>query len=102
MSHIRNLRITVGLITVALAAVLAPAANAAVCNEAGNGHVGGNYVVTGTPDPDPPARHTSGLKTIGHGMGNGLERAAERSPALSKCRLPWPGDTFPTDSDGTF
>ena len=102
MSHIRNLRITVGLSTVALIAVLAPAANAAVCNEAGNGHLGGSYVVTGTPDSNPPARHTSGLRTLGHGVGNGLERAAERSPALSKCGPPWPGDVFPTDSGGTF
>ena len=98
MSHIRNLRITVGLSTVAMFAALAPAANAAVCNEAGNGHLGGSYVVTGTPDPDPPARHTSGLKALGHGEANGLERAAERSPALSKCGLRLPGD----DPNGTF
>jgi hypothetical protein len=89
VSHIRNLRITVALSTAALAAALAPSANAAsVCNQAGNGHLGGDHVVVGTPDPDPPARHTSGLKALGHGKGNGLVRAAERSPALSQCELP--------------
>ena len=85
MSHTRHLRITVALSLVALATVLTPSAPAAVCNEAGNGHLGGSYVVTGTPDPSPPARHTSGLKALGHGKGKGLANAAERSPALSQC-----------------
>jgi hypothetical protein len=89
MSHKRNLRITVALGAAAMAAAFAPSAQAAsVCNEAGNGHLGGSYVVTGTPDPSPPARHTAGLKTLGNGKGNGLVRAAERSPALSQCGLP--------------
>jgi hypothetical protein len=85
VSHTRNLRITVALSLVALATVLTPSAPAAVCNEAGNGHLGGSYVVTGTPDPNPPARHTSGLKALGKGKGKGLANAAERSPALSQC-----------------
>jgi hypothetical protein len=89
VSLTRNLRIIVALGAVVASTALAPTAQAApVCNEAGNGHLGGSYVVTGTPDPDPPARHTSGLKALGNGKGNGLTRAAERSPALSQCGLP--------------
>jgi hypothetical protein len=88
VSHKRNLRITLALSVAALSAAMAPSAQAAtVCNEAGNGHVGGSYVATGTPDPSPPARHKDGLKVLG-GKGSGLARAAERSPALSTCGLP--------------
>ena len=76
---------------VAMTMALAPSSQAAVCNQAGNGHLGGDYVSTGTPDPTPPARHKSGLKTLGNGKGSGLDRAAERSPALSQCGLPSTG-----------
>jgi hypothetical protein len=97
MSHKRNLRIMIALGAAAVSAALAPSAQAAsVCNEAGNGHIGGSYVATGTPDPSTPARHQAGLKTLGNGKGNGLERAAERSPALSQCGLPSTGDDDPT------
>jgi hypothetical protein len=76
-----------------------PTAHAAsVCNQAGNGHLGGSYVSIGTPDPDPPARHKSGLKTLGNGKGVGLTRAAERSPALSQCGLPVVGGGGGDDS----
>lgn len=92
MSQPRHLRITIALSVAALAAILAPSAQAAVCNQAGNGHLGGSYVSTGTPDPNPPARHTSGLNTLGNGKGTGLENAAERSPALSQCGLRSGGD----------
>jgi hypothetical protein len=89
VSLIRNLRIMFALGAVAVAAALPSSASAAsVCNEAGNGHLGGSYVVTGTPDPTPPARHTSGLKTLGNGKGNGLLNAAAKSPALATCGLP--------------
>ena len=91
MSHIRNLRITVVVSAVAMTAAFAPNSQAAVCNQAGNGHLGGDYVSIGTPDPTPPARHKSGLKTLGNGKGSGLDRAAERSPALSACGLPQNG-----------
>ena len=92
MSHIRNLRIVLALTIVAVAAIGAPSAQAGtVCNQAGNGHQGGAYVSTGTPDPSTPARYKSGLKTLGNGQGNGLDRAAERSPALSQCGLPQQG-----------
>jgi hypothetical protein len=93
MSHKRNLRIMIALGAAVVSAALAPSAQAAsVCNQAGNGHLGGSYVSTGTPDPSTPARHQAGLKTLGNGKGNGLERAAERSPALSQCGLPSAGD----------
>jgi hypothetical protein len=89
VSHIRNLRIAVAVSAVALAVTFAPAStHAAVCNEAGNAHLGGSYVVMGTPDPSIPARNTSGLKELGNGKANGLANAAERSPALSECGLP--------------
>jgi hypothetical protein len=93
VSLIRDLRIMFALGAVAVAAALPTSASAAttpVCNEAGNGHLGGSYVVTGTPDPTPPARHTSGLKTLGNGKGNGLVNAAAKSPALATCGLPAP------------
>jgi hypothetical protein len=95
MSHIRNLRIVLPLAVAAIAAIGAPSAQAAVCNQAGNGHQGGAYVSTGTPDPSPPARYKSGLQTLGHGKGTGLDRAAERSPALSQCGLPAPPQNPP-------
>jgi len=89
MSHTRNLRIALAMTITAIAAIGAPTAQAAsVCNQAGNGHHDGVYVSTGTPDPSPPARNKSGLSTLGNGKGKGLERAAERSPALSQCGLP--------------
>jgi hypothetical protein len=92
VSHIRTLRMMLALGAVAVAAALPSSASAAsVCNEAGNGHLGGSYVVTGTPDPTPPARHTSGLKTLGNGKGTGLVNAAAKSPALSQCGLPTTG-----------
>ena len=92
MSHIRNLRIVLALTVVAVAAVGSPSAQAGtVCNQAGNGHHNGTLVSTGTPDPSPPARYTSGLSKLGNGKAKGLERAAERSPALSACGEPVSG-----------
>ena len=89
MSHIRNLRIVLALAVAAVAAIGSPTAQAGtVCNQAGNGHQGGAYVSTGTPDPSPPARYKSNLRVLGNGQGKGLDRAAERSPALSQCGLP--------------
>jgi hypothetical protein len=88
MSHTRNLRITVALSAAVAAAAFTPAAGATtVCNEAGNGHRG-DLVAQGTPDPSPPARYKDGLGALGNGKGAGLQRAAERSPALSQCGPP--------------
>ena len=88
MSHIRNLRIVLALSAAAVAAIGSPSAHAGtVCNQAGNGHHDGTYVAT-DGDPSPPARYQSGLSTLGNGKGKGLDRAAERSPALSQCGPP--------------
>jgi hypothetical protein len=61
---------------------------AAVCNEAEASWQGG-YTVTGTPDPNPPARLLGGpghAMAVGNGNLNaGLLNAAERSPALALC-----------------
>jgi hypothetical protein len=73
-----------------LAALVVPATAAAddtvsVCNEAENSHRGG-YVVTGGPvDPNPPAFLRGSQMRVGNGHGEGLEHAAERSPALRLC-----------------
>src|SRR4051812_29379207 len=90
VSHIRDLRIMFALGAVAVAAALPSSASAAtsVCNEAGNGHLGGTNTVTGTPDPNPPARYTSELKTLANGKANGLAKAAANSPALAQCGPP--------------
>ena len=89
MSHTRNLRIVLALTVAAVAAIGSPTAQAGtVCNQAGNGHHDGTFVSKGTPDPSPPARNKSGLSVLGNGKGKGLDRAAERSPALSQCGPP--------------
>ena len=75
---------------VATAAVAIPAVAAAddsvsVCNEAENSPRGG-YVVTGGPvDPAPPAFLRGSQMRVGNGHGEGLENAAEHSPALRLC-----------------
>ena len=70
-----------------------PAASAAdVCNEAENSHRGG-YTVNGGPiDPNPPAFLRGSQMRVGNGNGEGLENAAEHSPALRLCG--------PEDGDG--
>ena len=56
-----------------------------MCNEAGVG-LSGSYDVTGpTVDPNPPARFTTDRRSIGNEESQGLDIAAERSPALSQC-----------------
>ena len=97
MSQLRNLRMFLALTAVAVAAVGSPsAANAStVCNQAGQAHHNGPYVAT-DGDTAPPARHQDGLRRMGNGQG--LNRAAERSPALSQCELPSTGD----GGGGTF
>ena len=93
VSQMRHLRIMIALGATTLVAALAPAAQAnevSVCNQAGNGHLGGDYVATDN-DPAPPARHKTGLRTLGNGKG--LTRAAQNSPALSACEVPGGGPT---------
>jgi hypothetical protein len=86
MSYGRNLRITLALSVVATAVTFAPtSAQSAVCNEASVGQRG-DYVVTGpTVDPNPPARFKADLRPLANGQSQGLDNAAERSPALSQC-----------------
>ena len=56
-----------------------------VCNERENSNRGG-YVLIGGPVDPPPNRPQEGTPMrVGNGNGRGLERAAERSPALRTC-----------------
>ena len=88
MSHKRNLRITLALAVAAVAAIPGSTASAAtVCNEAGNGHLGGSYVAT-DGDPAKPARNQTNLTVLG--SNKGLNNAAAHSPALSVCVVPVP------------
>ena len=86
----------------ALGAFAAPAQadDAAVCNEAEASWQDG-YTVTGSQDPNPPARLYGGpgeAMAVGHGQVNsGLLNAAEQSPALAVCGA---GDGGPTSTDG--
>ena len=71
---------------VAIPAVASADDGVSVCNEAENSPRGG-YVVTGyLEDPNPPAflRDVTQMR-VGNGNGNGLENAAEHSPALRLC-----------------
>ncbi len=80
-------KLTLATSVAALALVVLPAtADAtAVCNEAENSHRGG-YTVSGGPvDPNPPAFLRGSQMRVGKGDNAGLERAAERSPALRTC-----------------
>ena len=86
MSYGRNLRIMLAMSAVATAVTFAPStAQSAVCNEASVGQRG-DYVVTGTTvDPTPPARFKTDLRPLANGESQGLDNAAEHSPALSQC-----------------
>ena len=75
----------------AIAAVVPAAASAdsdvspvAVCNEAENSWQG-DYEMTETSDPRPPAFLRGKQMVLGNGKGKGLVHAAERSPALEVC-----------------
>jgi hypothetical protein len=99
MRHRRNLWITIALSVVALAAMLAPATQAAsVCNEARPGHYGPNNALES--DPSTPARYKTGLAALG--SNDGLNRAAAHSPALSVCAPPsnGSGDVPPSNGGG--
>jgi hypothetical protein len=79
---------TAALLGAFAAPVQADGAATAVCNEAEASWQGG-YSVTGSQDPNPPARLFGGpghAMAVGHGSVNaGLLNAAERSPALAVC-----------------
>jgi hypothetical protein len=61
-----------------------PAPGAAVCNEAENSWQG-DYDITVTNDPNPPAFLRGSQMAVGNGHGAGLENAAGHSPALVVC-----------------
>ena len=66
-------------------AALPSAANATdVCNEAENSWQG-DYEMTETSDPRPPAFLRGEQLVLDNGEGKGLVHAAERSPALEAC-----------------
>jgi hypothetical protein len=79
------------LSAVVAAALVVPATAVAddtgvsVCNEAENSHRGGYVVTDGPVDPNPPAFLRGSQMRVGNGNGEGLENAAERSPALRLC-----------------
>jgi hypothetical protein len=72
---------------------LAPAGQAnTVCNEAENSHRGGYVVSGGIVDPVPPAFLRGSQMRVGSDDAQGLDNAADRSPALRQCG--------PSDGDG--
>lgn len=98
--NLRNL-VAIAAAAGALGAFATPAYadTAAVCNEAEASWQDG-YTVTGSPDPNPPARLHGGpgeAMAVGGGRVNeGLLNAAERSPALAVCTE---GGVLPTGTD---
>jgi hypothetical protein len=61
-----------------------PATDVLVCNEAENSWQG-DYVVTATDDPNPPAFLRGTQMVLGNGHGVGLANAAAHSPAKVVC-----------------
>jgi hypothetical protein len=77
---------TAGTAAVAYLAALAPAGQAAtVCNEAENSHRGGYEVSGGIVDPVPPAFLRGSQMRVGNDKSQGLDNAADHSPALRQC-----------------
>jgi hypothetical protein len=70
---------------VAIPAVASADDGVSVCNEAENSPRGGYVVTGGLIDPNPPAFLRGSQMRVGNGDGNGLENAAEHSPALRLC-----------------
>jgi hypothetical protein len=68
-----------------------PAAGVAVCNEAENSWQG-DYDMTTTDDPNPPAFLRGVQMAVGNGHGKGLVNAAAHSPALAVCSSGDDGD----------
>ena len=98
-----KLWITAAAVSVASMAALAPASQATtVCNQAENSHRDSGLVATGPVDPNPPARHTTGIARVGNEKAKGLVKAAANSPALTECGLRdnGGGPTLPGDGSG--
>jgi hypothetical protein len=77
-----------GVLALAFAAPVAQAApggpSAKVCNQASPHFQGGGLVALDPPVDSPAARYTDDLSTL-PGKGEGLVRAASKSPALTIC-----------------
>jgi hypothetical protein len=68
-----------------------PATGVAVCNEAENSWQG-DYDLTTTDDPNPPAFLRGVQMALGNGHGKGLVNAAAHSPAKVVCGDDGSGD----------
>jgi hypothetical protein len=89
----KKLLITTGVLAASYLGALAPASQAStVCNEAENSHQGGYSVSGGIVDPVPPAFLRGSQMRVGNDKSQGLDNAANHSPALRQCG--------PTDGDG--
>jgi hypothetical protein len=81
-----KLCLTSAIVGAAYLSALAPAGQAAtVCNEAENSHRGGYVVSGGIADPIPPAFLRGSQMRVGSDDAQGLDNAADRSPALRQC-----------------
>jgi hypothetical protein len=81
-----KLCLIVGAMGAAFLSALAPAGQAAtVCNEAENSPRGGYVVSGGIVDPAPPAFLRGSPMRVGGDDAQGLDNAADRSPALRQC-----------------
>ena len=100
MSIARNLRITLALIATAVAVSIVPAgAQATVCNQASEAQRGD--LVPTESSTSSAVHHTTDLAGV-PGKGKGLDRAAERSPALNGCGTPPPPPNNGGDGGGFF
>jgi hypothetical protein len=100
MRHKMKLWITAAAVSAASMAALAPASQATtVCNQAENSPRDSGLVAKGPVDPNPPARHTTGIARVGNDKAKGLVKAAANSPALTECGPPDDG-SGPTGPGG--
>ena len=89
MKNTAKLCVTVATVGAAYLSALAPAGQAAtVCNEAENSHLGGYVVSDGIVDPAPPAFLRGSQMKVGSDKAQGLDNAADHSPALRQCDVP--------------
>ena len=89
----KNVGLTIATVGAACLFAVTPASQAAtVCNEAENSPRGGYVVSGGILDPVPPAFLRGSQMRVGGDESPGLERAADRSPALRQCDVPGGGD----------
>jgi hypothetical protein len=81
-----KLCLSIGTVSAAFLSAFAPAGQAAtVCNEAENSPRGGYVVSGGIVDPAPPAFLRGSQMSVGSDEAQGLDNAADRSPALRQC-----------------